>query len=418
MMKNNSVSLKPVSGGSSSQTYIVITAFMSLFALVGFAYYGVPFFYDFMVNDFGYSRAEVTSGNAVGKLVVAPLFGFLAGWLIDRYGPRRLMMLGAVLMGVALMGLSYSSSLWMFYMFYVFNAMGYVFGGPLPCQVLISRWFDKNRGKAMGIAYLGIGLGGAIVPILSTNLESHLGWQHALTIIGILIIVVAFPMAYFIKDPSRVKSKTETKTPEAPVSMMRILQNPNFYLLAFGSMCSIGAVGGMGQHLKLYLRDLEFTQAHAANIMSVVLLSSLAGRVLMGWLADLINRKYVMILIYCIVAFAITLLLLPPFPGKIYIFAVVFGLGLGGDYMIIPLMAGDLFGVKALGRTMGIILVADGIAESVFPVLVGHLYNDEAKSYALGFTILVAVALIGVIFVSFLPKTRGKEDKNAGLEHA
>ncbi len=417
-MKNNSVSLKPVSGGSSSQTYIVITAFMSLFALVGFAYYGVPFFYDFMVNDFGYSRAEVTSGNAVGKLVVAPLFGFLAGWLIDRYGPRRLMMLGAVLMGVALMGLSYSSSLWMFYMFYVFNAMGYVFGGPLPCQVLISRWFDKNRGKAMGIAYLGIGLGGAIVPILSTNLESHLGWQHALTIIGILIIVVAFPMAYFIKDPSRVKSKTETKTPEAPVSMMRILQNPNFYLLAFGSMCSIGAVGGMGQHLKLYLRDLEFTQAHAANIMSVVLLSSLAGRVLMGWLADLINRKYVMILIYCIVALAITLLLLPPFPGKIYIFAVVFGLGLGGDYMIIPLMAGDLFGVKALGRTMGIILVADGIAESVFPVLVGHLYNDEAKSYALGFTILVAVALIGVIFVSFLPKTRGKEDKNAGLEHA
>jgi MFS family permease len=110
--------------------------------------------------------------------------------------------------------------------------------------------------------------------------------------------------------------------------------------------------------------------------------------------------------------------LLPPFPGKIYIFAVVFGLGLGGDYMIIPLMAGDLFGVKALGRTMGIILVADGIAESVFPVLVGHLYNDEAKSYALGFTILVAVALIGVIFVSFSPKTRGKEDKNAGLEHA
>jgi len=417
-MKNNSVSIKPVSGGSSSQTYIVITAFMSLFALVGFAYYGVPFFYDFMVNDFGYSRAEVTSGNAVGKLVVAPLFGFLAGWLIDRYGPRRLMMLGAVLMGVALMGLSYSSSLWMFYMFYVFNALGYVFGGPLPCQVLISRWFDKNRGKAMGIAYLGIGLGGAIVPILSTNLESHLGWQHALTIIGILIIVVAFPMSYFIKDPSRAKSKTETKTPEAPVSMKRILQNPNFYLLAFGSMCSIGAVGGMGQHLKLYLRDLEFTQAHAANIMSVVLLSSLAGRVLMGWLADLINRKYVMILIYCIVAFAITLLLLPPFPGKIYIFAVVFGLGLGGDYMIIPLMAGDLFGVKALGRTMGIILVADGVAESVFPVLVGHLYNEAAKSYALGFTILVAVALTGVIFVSFLPKTRGKEDKNAGLEHA
>jgi hypothetical protein len=78
--------------------------------------------------------------------------------------------------------------------------------------------------------------------------------------------------------------------------------------------------------------------------------------------------------------------------------------------MIIPLMAGDLFGVKALGRTMGIILVADGIAESAFPVLVGYLYNEEAKSYALGFAVLVAISLIGVLLVSFLPKTRVKNE--------
>ncbi len=409
MMNETTQSAKPVSGGISSQTYIIITAFLSLFALVGFALYGVPFFYDFMVSDFGFSRAEVTSGNAVGKLLVAPLFGFLAGWLIDRYGPRRLMMLGAVLAGIALVGLSYSASLWMFYFFYVFNALGYVFGGPLPCQVLISRWFDKNRGKAMGIAYLGIGLGGAIVPILATNLESRLGWQHALTILGILIVVIAFPMSFFIKDSKRTTVKSEATPAEPAIPMRNILKNRNFYLLAVGSMCSIGAVGGMMQHLKLYLRDFDFTQAHAAHIMSVVLLSSLAGRVIMGWLADLFNRKYVMILIYCIVAFAITLLLLPPFPGKIYLFALVFGLGLGGDYMIIPLMAADLFGVKALGRTMGIILVADGIAESFFPVLVGFLYNEEAKSYALGFSVLVAVAIAGVLFVSLLPKIKQSE---------
>jgi len=397
---------------ASSNTYIIITAFISLFALVGFAYYGLPFFYDFMVNDFGFSRAEVTSGNAVGKLVVAPMFGFLAGWLIDKYGPRRLMMLGAVLMGVALMGLSYSSALWMFYMFYVLNALGYVFGGPLPCQVLISRWFDKNRGKAMGIAYLGIGIGGAIVPILSTNLEKHLGWQHALTILGILIIVLAVPFSYFIKDPTKAKVKVEVEK-IAAIPMKSILKNPNFYLLAFGSMCSIGAVGGMGQHLKLYLRDLEYTQAQAANIMSVVLLSSLAGRVAMGWLSDIINRKYVMMLIYSIVAVAIFALFLPPFEGRVYVFAIIFGIGLGGDYMIIPLMAGDLFGVRALGRTMGIILVADGLAESFFPVLVGYLYNTETKSYALGFAILICVALLGVLIVSFLPKTsqaRGMEN--------
>jgi len=399
-MKNSS---QTENAPRSSQTYILITAFMALFAIVGFALYGLPFFYDFMTKEYGWSRAVVTSGNAVGKLVVAPMFGFLAGWLIDRYGPRSLMMTGAFFTGTALIGLSFADSLPTFYLFYVFNALGYVFGGPLPCQVLISRWFDKNRGKAMGIAYLGIGTGGAVVPLLSAGLEKNMGWHLALITLGVLVILIAFPMAFFIKDSK--KEPQEKAKPETMVPIKTILQNPNFYLLALGSMCSIGAVGGIMQHIKLYLRDLNFTQSDAAQVMSFVLIASLAGRVLMGFLADLINRKYVMILIYLIVASAIPLLLLPDFAGRIYIFAVIFGIGLGGDYMIIPLMAGDLFGVKALGRTMGIILVADGIAEASFPMLVGGLY-DATKSYSGGFIVLIALATFGALIVSFLPKTK------------
>ena len=399
----------------SSKTFILITAFMSLFALVGFAYYGLPFFFDFMVADFGYSRTEVTSGNAVGRLIVAPLFGFIAGWLIDHYGPRPLMMFGAIIMGIAFIGLSYSSSLWMFYFFYVFYALGNVSGGPLACQVLISRWFTKNRGKAMGIAYLGIGTGGAFVPLLANKLETNLGWQHALSVLGVFIVVISFPLAFFIRDPQKSGTRSMNKREVAP--MKDILKNKNFYLLALGSMCSIGAVGGVGQHLKLYLTDLELSQAQAANIFSLVLLSSLIGRVAMGWLADLINRKYVMILIYLIVALSIATLFLPHFQGLVYIFAVVFGIGLGGDYMIIPLMAGDLFGIKALGRTMGIILVADGMAESFFPVLVAYLYND-AVGYSIGFGVLVAVALAGVVFISFLPKVNQSSLSKDLVEHA
>ncbi len=386
----------------SSQTYIVLTAFLALFALVGFAYYGLPFFFDFMTREYGWSRTIVTSGNALGKLIVAPLFGFFTGWLIDKYGPRRLMMAGVLMMGIALFGLSFADSLGLFYLFYLFNALGYLCGGPLPCQVLISRWFTKNRGKAMGIAYLGIGTGGALVPLIAAGLEKHYGWHNSLAVLGILVIIIALPMVYFIKG-SEVKTELKENT-ESLVPIRNILSNRNFYLLALGSMCAIGTVGGINQHLKLYLRDLNFTQSQAAHVISLVLLSSLAGRVLMGWLADLISRKYVMILIYMIVACVIPLLLVPDFPGRIYVFAVIFGIGLGGDYMIIPLMAGDLFGVKALGRTMGIILVADGVAESLFPMLLGALYNDATKSYSLGFTVLICVALTGAVVVSFLPR--------------
>lgn len=387
----------------SSKNYILLTSFLSLFALVGFAFYGLPFFFDFMTKEYGWSRTMITSGNALAKLLVGPLFGFIAGWLIDKYGPRKLMMAGVLMMGTALIGLSYADTPGLFYLFYVFNALGYVCGGPLPCQVLISRWFDKNRGKAMGIAYLGIGAGGTVVPLLAAALEKNMGWHNSLAMLGILIILIAFPMVFFIKGS--FSGNSEHMIREEPIAVRSILTNRNFYLLGLGSMCAIGVVGGVNQHLKMYLRDLEFTQTQAAHVISLVLFSSLIGRILMGWLADIFQRKHVMILIYLIVGCTIPLLLVPDFTGRIYVFAVIFGIGLGGDYMIIPLMAADLFGVRALGRTMGIILVADGAAEALFPMLLGTMY-DSSGSYSTGFMVLICVALTGAIIVSFLPKKK------------
>ena len=396
----------------SSQPYILVTAFMSLFAIVGFAYYGLPFFYDFMTKEYGWSRTVVTSGGAVGKLIVGPLFGYSAGYLIDRYGPRSLMITGALFAGVALIGLSFSSSLPMFYTFYTFNALGYVFGGPLPCQVIVSRWFDENRGKAMGVAYLGIGVGGALVPLISNSIEKSFGWHTALLTLGILVILIAFPLSFFIKDNSTEKStKTENKKDETYLPIREILKNKYFYLLAIGSMLSIGTVGGISQHLKYYLRDINFSQIESAQVISFVLISSLIGRVLLGFLADLINRKYVMQLLFLFVGLSIPLLMLPNFPGLIYIFAMIFGIGLGGSYMIIPLITADIFGVRALGRVMGIILIADGLAEAGFPMLLGVLYNETTKSYALGFFVLIVVTIIGAVTISFLPKSEVVEKK-------
>ncbi len=401
-MTENQIILSMVNPSRSSKFYVLGTAFLSLFALVGFAYYGLSFFFDFMTGEYGWSRAEVTSGNALGKLLVGPLFGFIAGWMIDRFGPKKLMVTGTLLMGTALIGLSFANTLGLFYMFYILNALGYVFGGPLPCQVLISRNFDRSRGKAMGMAYLGIGVGGALAPLLSAGLEARFGWHTALCALGFLIILVATPLPLFMKVKSAAKPNPETHNrPMEPLG--NLFRNKNFYLLASGSMCSMGAVGGIGQHLKLYLRDLDYSQPQAAHVMSTMLLASLAGRLLMGWLADRINRKYVMLIIYLTIASVISMLFVPEFPGRMFLFAVVFGIGMGGDYMIIPLMAGDLFGVRVLGRVMGIVLVADGVAESLFPVLVGVLYNEQVKNYSAGFALLVAVALTGALIVSLLP---------------
>lgn len=390
---------------SKNQFQVAATGFLSLFSLVGIMFYGLPFFYDFWLTDFGWNRATVTSGNALAKLIIGPLFGFLAGWIIDRFGPRRLMLAGIVMGGIALIGLSRMTSLWQFYFFYLFNALGYMCGGPLPNQVLVSRWFSKARGKAMGIIYLGIGVGGMLVPQIARGLTASFGWRDALMILGVLMIAVAFPMAWFVKENPE-NPTTQTSQQEPKPAFGNILKSWPFYLLVIGSMCSIGAVAGTSQNIKLFLSiDLKYSQEQAANVLSIVLASSIVGRLLMGWLADRIQKKYVMILIYSLVALSIPLLYFSTTPGVIYLFAFLFGVALGGDYMIIPLMAAELFGIKVLGRVMGLVITVDGVAEALAPMLAAWL-RDETGSYANGFAALIILAVIGTVAVMMLPRRK------------
>ena len=395
----------------SRQLVALATAFLSLFSIVGFALYGLPFFYDFFVQDLGWSRQQVTSGNAYSKLVVGPAFGFLAGVIVDRFGPRRLMLLGILMAGGALIGLGGVTGLSGFYFFYLLNALGYVCGGPLPNQVLLSRWFDAGRGKAMGLAYLGIGIGGALVPLVAHALVQSLGWRGALRAIGVLMILIAFPAALFVREPPR-----EAATAAPTASLRAALGRPAFYLLLVGSMCSIGAVGGTIQNLKLYLGlDRGLAQGEIATVLSLILSGSIAGRLLMGWLADRWPKKRVMLLVYTIVAVSIPLMVFAPSPELLRVFAVLFGIGLGGDYMIIPLMAAELFGLKLMGRVMGIVLTADGVAEAVAPMAVAAL-RDHAGTYAPGFALLVVLAAVGALAVAFLPRAGATGTAGAGRE--
>jgi MFS family permease len=356
-----------------------------------------------MVQQFGWTRAQVTSGNALSKLIVGPMFGFLAGWVVDRFGPRRLMIIGILMAGAALIGLGWVSTLGMFYFFYFFNALGYVCGGPLPNQVLLTQWFDRSRGKAMGFAYLGIGVGGATVPWISHVLVQHFGWQTSLRILGLLIVVVSLPLAVLVKEfpqPGITVGSIESASPKAA------FKEWSFYLLTLASMCSIAAVSGTQQNLKLFLSlDRHFTQRDAASVLSLVLAFSIAGRLLMGWLADRFSKKYVMLLTYLLVAAGIPLLFFGTTPPVLYTSAAIFGIGLGGDYMIIPLMTAELFGIETLGRLLGVILTAGGIADAAAPWLIGRL-RDASGSYRESCFVLVGIALLGGLAVLALPGHR------------
>jgi sugar phosphate permease len=397
--------------------WIAATAFAFMMMIVGFVLYGLPQFFPNYIEEFGWRRDQIQLGNTLSKIVVGPLFGFAAGWAIERYGPRWVMLAGALFAGTALIGFSQMSSLSHLYLFYFFNALGYLCAGPLPSQVLISNWFSRWRGRMMGIAYVGIGAGGAIVPWLILWSREEFGWRGALQLLAGLLVLVLGALALLVvrQHPSDLGQFADggdlVETPSglsdgeslAAPRMMSVFRTSTFWLLALGSVLSISAVGGVTQNLPLFLADIaqssEEAQQAAAIYPSIVLLMSIAGRLSMGYLADRFRKKHVMMVTFLLIGVSIPLLPLSrEHPQLLYLFAVLFGFGLGADYMLIPLMTAECFGLRGLSRILGIIITSDSVGESLMPWAVARL-RESTGSYDGGFLLLAGVALLGALAI-------------------
>jgi MFS family permease len=197
-------------------------------------------------------------------------------------------------------------------------------------------------------------------------------------------------------------------------SFAYLLSRRDFWLLVAGSVCSIGAIGAINQHMKLVFRDagfanqtlLNLTWSHAAVSISV---SSIVGRVLIGTLADKLPMKHVMTATYFIVAATIPMLLVVKPPQQPYGFAILFGFAMGADYMLIPLMAARQFGVNSLARAMAIILPVNTIGQTWVPEAVSVL-RERFGSYSVPLYAVLGLAILGAIAIALLPKQRGLDD--------
>jgi MFS family permease len=374
---------------------------------VGVPFYGLPFFYDHFIAEFGWSRAQTTSGIAIATVLIQPL----GGLMVHRFSPRKLIMAGAasLLVAFAVFGMG-TGSLLLYYTAWCIFMAGYVFSGPLPHQVILTQWFRRNRGLAIGLAYLGMGVGGAISQkYVALPLIEHFGWRTALVLIGASTLVLVPVLVWVVRDRPSDKGLYPDGDPTPPPdaaaqsqTFSQLLRQRPFWLLAFGSFCSIGAIGSINQHMKLLFRDAGLAASTVADTTFWILASSLAGRVVMGWLADRLSKKWVMVAAYLFVAAPIPLLFMVARPGAPLLFAIVFGFGLGADFMLIPLMAAQVFGTNSLARAMGVILPADSIAQTCFPFLLGVL-RDRSGNYESGLVVLISLALVGAFAISLLP---------------
>ncbi len=400
--------------------WIVAAAFLTFGMSTGLPYYNMPFFYDYYERSFGWKRDDLTLG-----FPLAALFTLWVGpFLVHRFSPRKIILFGTAMTFLALFGFSrMEGSLWVYYACWFVYLIGYIFSGPIPHQIIISQWFRKNRGFAMGIAYVGVGLLGPLGSYAVKELAKAYDWRTAVFGLGALVML-AWPLALFaLKDkPSEIGQNPDgdavppPDTKILPCSFSELLARPAFWLLLIGSMCSIGAIGSINQHMKLVFKDQGFTDQATRDATwqlanTAILFSSIAGRLFMGFLADRFPKKYVMTATYVLVAATIPLLLLVR-PGQdmnLWAFALLFGFGMGADYMLIPLMAAEQFGVNTVARAMAIILPTDTIGQTWFPWIVSKLriaYGD----YSTALTAVFAMAFVGAVAIALLPKQGSKNE--------
>jgi MFS family permease len=397
--------------------WIVGASFLVLLVTVGVGLYAPPVFLVPLQNHFGWSRAALAGGAAVGALT-AGLIGPLVGVLIDRYGARKVMTFGALLMAAGFGLMSTLRALWQLYALNLIGAIGIACVAWIPNQTLISNWFTRKRGMAMGITLAGIGFGGLTIPPLTGFLIAEFGWRVAFAVLGsvVLIIVVGVTLTVVRSRPADLGLLPDGETAgpgEQPVdsigasgegaelpglSLSEAVRTGAFWLLSLGHILwTFGSMSLVG-HLPAFLTDQGFAQKVAVGFPAFAIGISVAGRLSFGVLADRFSKRGIMSLALVLQALAAFCLFRVDSFGALPVFAILFGMGLGGGAVLLPLLVGECFGLRAFGKILGLVMISATLGAASGPVLTGRIF-DVTGSYTQAFVLdIVAFAMAAVVF--------------------
>lgn len=400
--------------------WVIAAATFVYFLGIGSVFYGFSVFFNPMIAEFGWSRA-VTSGAYSLSRLEGGIEGPIIGPLIDKFGARKLILAGIALCGVGFIALTLvRDALSLYLIFGLLLSLGYNTGFTHATTAATANWFVKKRSRALSFLYVGGGLGGAaIVPLLAL-LITHFGWRTAAVVIGLVVIVFGLPMVLVIRSrpedkgllpdgevlvkpgegssglapgETGVQSASYAISGEVDFTLKEALRTRAFWTYAVAMMLRACILSSIVIHQIPHLVDVGITYEAASGVLGTMVLMSIPGRLLFGWLGDRFDKRRLILGTSLLQAAGILIFINVSSLWMAYLFVAVYGIGYGGALPLAPALRGQLFGRKIFATVGGISAAINAVTGVAAPVLAGYLY-DISGSYSVAFYALMALILL------------------------
>jgi sugar phosphate permease len=410
--------------------WIVAASFVVIFFGTGIGFYSFGVFMKPLEAEFGWTRERISMGVALWAVVYG-FAGPAVGALLQKQGARVVMTLAAIVAGVGYMIFGWLQSLPQFLLLMLVAGVSVSGITLIPNQTLISNWFDKYRGRAMGIMTVGIGLGGLAMPPLANALIVHYGWRNAFRLLGLLFFV-AIPVILLVvrTRPSDLgldvdgigpetdagpKSASRTGLGLAGLTVKRALRTYSFWLLFAAFVLIIFGESGLTVHIIAFLDDEGVSSQQAAFFWGLAVGISCVGRLLLGLLAERRNPRTLIAVTHGLHAVAVGIIVFfflqrgVRSPLVLLLFSIVYGFALGGSAVLFPVLTARCFGLLNFSRLLGLLMSGFALGVVGGPLLAGRI-NDTTGSYKLALIIFVAAFSLAALAVCFIKPDRYKHE--------
>ena len=394
--------------------YTIVSISFFILLISWGAQYSFGVFFKPVLSEFGWTRAA-TSGAYSLNMALTGIAGILAGRLSDRFGPRPVLTVCGLLLGLGFLLMSQVHEIWHIYFFYGVLA-GIGMGGTfVPLMSTVTRWFIKRRGLASGIVVSGIGFGMLILPLLANTLISTYSWKTSYTILGFITLGLMLITAQFLKRaPSQnvllaretyAVLNSNSNWQSQGLTFRQSVRTRQFWTIIVMSLLFVFALHTVLVHIVAHATDIGFTAGDAAAILSIVGVASIISKIIMGTLGDRIGNRNTVTLVFLLTTLAFLWLLFASDLWMLYLFSAVFGLGYGGFATTQSPLVADYFGLKAHGAILGLVGFATTAGGAIGALVAGSIF-DLSGTYRWAFILCVVFCIMSLILSISLRGTR------------